>query len=170
MTPEPVIIPKSRPSVAVAVLSACLLLSGCQRSGNDDSGDGNGEENAPEVVYPAETYQNLPFSDAVRVGNMLYLSGSIGVLPGTLDLAEGGIQAETRQTMENIRTTLEKYGSSMDRIVKCTIMLADISEWNAMNEVYVSFFPGHKPARSAFGADGLALDSRVEIECMATVD
>ncbi len=112
----------------------------------------------------------LPFSDAVRVGNMLYLSGKIGNIPGTLELAEGGIQGETRQTMENIKAVLERYGSSMDRVVKCTVFLADIAEWASMNEVYVAYFPTNKPARSALGSSGLALDSRVEIECIATVE
>ncbi len=113
---------------------------------------------------------NLPFSEAVRVGNMLYLSGQLGILPGTTDLAPGGIQGETRQVMENIRSVLERNGSSMDRIVKCTVMIADIAEWPAFNEVYVTYFPGPKPARSAFGAAGLALGGRVEVECWATVD
>jgi reactive intermediate/imine deaminase len=110
-----------------------------------------------------------PFSDAVRVGNMLYLSGKLGNLPGTAQLAEGGIQGETRQTMENIKASLERHGSSMDQVVKCTVFLADIAEWGAMNEVYRTYFPENRPARSALGVSGLALDARVEIECMATV-
>ncbi len=110
-----------------------------------------------------------PFSDAVRVGNMLYLSGKLGNLPGTAQLAEGGIQGETRQTMENIKASLERHGSGMDRVVKCTVFLADIAEWGAMNEVYRTYFPENRPARSALGVSGLALDARVEIECMATV-
>jgi reactive intermediate/imine deaminase len=127
----------------------------------------------PEVEYLASAEQqamNLPFSEAVRVGNMLYLSGQVGNIPGTLELAEGGIQGETRQTMENIKDVLERYGSSMDRVVKCLVMIDDMSEWPAMNEVYVEYFPGQKPARSAFGADGLAIDAKLEIECWATVD
>lgn len=86
-----------------------------------------------------------------------------------LTLAEGGIQGETKQTMENIRTTLEAYGSSMDRVVKCTVFLADMSEWGAMNEVYRTYFEV-PPARSALGASGLALDARVEIECIAVLN
>jgi reactive intermediate/imine deaminase len=100
---------------------------------------------------------------------MLYLSGAVGNLSGTLELVEGGIAGETRQVMENIQATLEKYGSSLSEVVKCTIMLENIDDWAAMNDVYVTFFPGHKPARSAFGADGLALNALVEIECFATV-
>ena len=119
--------------------------------------------------YAEEGAMQLPFSDAVRVGNMLYLSGKVGNLPGTAQLAEGGIQGETRQTMENIKASLEKYGSSLDQVVKCTVFLADIAEWGAMNEVYVTYFPTHKPARSALGASGLALNARVEIECLAAL-
>lgn len=124
----------------------------------------------PEVEhYSSSPDMQLPFSDAVRVGHMLYLSGKIGNIPGTPELAEGGIQGETRQALENIKASLEKYGSSMAEVVKCTVFLADIAEWAAMNEVYVEYFPVNPPARSALGSSGLALDSRVEIECIATV-
>ena len=113
--------------------------------------------------------ESLPFSSAVRVGNLLFLSGSIGVLPGgDLQLVEGGIEGETHQTMENIKRTLEAFGASMDRVVKCTVFLADMGEWGAMNEVYRTYFET-PPARSALGASGLALDARVEIECIAAL-
>jgi len=148
------------------ILFVCLACTaGCESQQNEL----REHKHALDVSYPANTMQGLPFSDAVRVGNILYLSGSVGNLPGTLDLAEGGIAAETRQTMDNIKATLEKYGSSLEEVVKCTIMMDDISEWGLMNEVYVTYFPTHKPARSAFGADGLAINARVEIECIATV-
>ena len=152
---------------AVHLIAFLLFLSACQAPGTDDTDDSH--EHELSVVFPENADPGMPFSDAVRVGNMLYLSGKIGTLPGTSDLAEGGIAGETRQTMENIKGTLEKHGSSMAEVVKCTIMLENIDEWAAMNEVYVTFFPDHKPARSAFGADGLALNSLVEIECFATV-
>lgn len=125
---------------------------------------------ATEVSYlatPGQESLDLPFSEAVQIGDLMILSGQVGVLPGTLTLVEGGIQAETRQTMENIKTVLERHGSSMERVVKCTVMLEDIDEWGALNEVYREYFPVHKPARSAFGADGLALGAKVEIECWA---
>lgn len=111
----------------------------------------------------------LPFSEAVRVGPTLYLSGQIGVLPGTVQLAPGGIQEEARQTMENIRILLEANGYSMSDIVKCTVMLADMSEWATFNEIYRSYFTGNYPARSAFGANGLAFGARVELECVAAM-
>jgi 2-iminobutanoate/2-iminopropanoate deaminase len=112
---------------------------------------------------------DLPFSEAVRVDNTLYLSGQIGIVPGTLELVPGGLKEEARQTMENIRTSLEAHGYSMRDVVKCTVMLADISEWAAFNEVYKTFFSGQYPARSALGANGLALGARVEVECIAVV-
>lgn len=114
-------------------------------------------------VLPA----SLPFSEAVRVGDILFLSGQVGVIPGTMELAPGGLKEEARQTMENIKTTLESHGYSMSDLVKCTVMLADISEWDLFNDVYESFFVDHYPARSAFGANGLALGARVEVECIA---
>jgi reactive intermediate/imine deaminase len=114
-------------------------------------------------VLPA----NLPFSEAVRVGNTLYLSGQIGIVPGALKLVPGGVREETRQTMTNIKTSLEAHGYSMADLVKCTAMLADISEWETFNEVYKTFFSDRYPARSAFGANGLALGARVEVECIA---
>lgn len=117
-------------------------------------------------VLPA----NLPFSEAVRVGNTLYLSGQIGVTPGTLQLVPGGLKEEARQTMKNIKTILEMHGYSMDDVVKCTVMLADMAEWPAFNEIYKDFFAEHYPARSAFGATGLALGARVEVECIAVRD
>ena len=109
----------------------------------------------------------LPFSEAVRVGDLMFLSGQVGVMPGTTKLVDGGIGAETRQAMENIKTTLAAHGRTMDDLVKCTAMLADIGEWGAFNDVYKMFFGAHFPARSAFGASGLALHARVEIECIA---
>src|SRR5687767_11175898 len=114
-----------------------------------------------------QALRGLPFSDAVRVGDLLFLSGKVGTIPGKTELVPGGIAAETRQTMENIKVTLLANGSSLDRVVKCTVMLADIREWAAMNEVYARYFPNHRPARSSFGASGLALNARVEIECIA---
>ena len=109
-----------------------------------------------------------PYSDAVRAGNLLFLSGKLGTAPGTSTVVAGGIEAETRQTLENIRSVLKANGSSLNRVVKCTVMLADIKEWEAMNGVYRKYLP-HKPARSTFGVSGLARNARVEIECIATM-
>jgi 2-iminobutanoate/2-iminopropanoate deaminase len=128
------------------------------------------QDKPPEVKFiaPAGAAAELPFSPAVRVGFMLYLAGQIGS-DSTNRLVPGGIEAETRQVLTNIKRVLEANGSGMDRVVRCLVMLADIAEWGKMNTVYVTFFPGPKPARSAMGASGLALAARVEIECTATV-
>ncbi len=153
-------------SKALLTMSLVLVLIGCQTEASQPA--------TPQAAEPEVEYLNpsgaegRPFTEAVRVGNMLYLSGKIGSVPGQ-GLVEGGIQPETRQVMVNIKDALERYGSSMNQVVKCTVFLADIAEWSAMNEVYVTFFPEHRPARSALGSSGLAIGARVEIECMATV-
>ncbi len=146
----------------LTLLAVVVLFAGCEITVSPE----------PEVEYlsaPGTENLDLPFSAAVRVDNTLYLSGALGNIPGTLDLAEGGIQGETRQTLDNIKNTLETFGGSMDDVVKCTVFLADIGEWAAMNEVYVTYFDD-KPARSAMGVDGLALGARVEIECIAVLE
>jgi reactive intermediate/imine deaminase len=125
----------------------------------------------PEFLSSPETKAlGLPFSDAVRVGNMLYLSGQVGDLPGTLDLAPGGIEAEARQALDNIRSILTRNGSSLERVVKCTVFLADIGDWPAFKQVYVRFFPQDPPARSAMAASGLALGAKLEVECIGLMD
>lgn len=115
------------------------------------------------VALPA----GLPFSEAVQVGDTLYLSGQIGIVPGKLELVPGGLKEEARQTLENVRATLQAHGYSMADVVKCTVMLADISEWAEFNAIYQTFFAAPFPARSALGANGLALGARVEVECIA---
>ena len=126
------------------------------------------EFGSPEFLNSAKVFpSDLPFSEAVRVGNTLYLSGQIGIVPGIMKLVPGGLEAETRQTMENIKTSLEAHGYSMNDLVKCTIMLADISRWATFNEIYKTWFDERFPARSAFGASGLALGAQVEIDCIA---
>jgi reactive intermediate/imine deaminase len=128
------------------------------------------QDKSAEVEYldvPApNTY---PFSGAVRVGNMLYLSGALGNDLATKKLVPGGIEAETKQTLENIKATLERNGSDLDHVVKCTVFMADIQEWPRMNEVYKKYFLKHFPARSAVAGSGLALGARVEIECIAVI-
>ena len=110
-----------------------------------------------------------PFSEAVQLGDVLYVSGQIGNLPGTLKLAPGGIVPEARRALENMREVLERHGSSLGSVVKCTVFLADIAEWAAFNEVYREYFRAALPARSALAASGLALGARVELECVAHV-
>jgi len=146
--------------VVLSAICAALMLAPTPAS----------EENAGAILYlnsgkllPA----SLPFSEAVSVGNLLLLSGQIGIVPGTMKLVDGGMAAEARQTMANIRTVLEAHGYAMNDLVKCTVMLADMTEWAAFNDEYRRHFSDHFPARSAFGANGLALGARVEVECIA---
>jgi reactive intermediate/imine deaminase len=139
------------------ILAAALSLGACHRSVETVP--------EPEFLTPYGPPRN-PFSPAVRVGHLLFLAGQIGT-DSTGRVVPGGLEAEARQTMNNIKDVLEKTGSSMDRVVKCTAFLADMKEWPAFNEIYKTFFPRHYPARSAFGATGLALNARVEVECIA---
>jgi reactive intermediate/imine deaminase len=150
-------------AIQLALLAACALLTPALAS--------PGEAPAVEFLNSGKvTPATLPFSEAVRVGDTLYLSGQIGIRPGTLELVPGGIQAEARQTLDNIRATLETHGYALRDVVKCTVILADIADWPAFNEVYRSFFSPPYPARSALGANGLALGARVEVECIAVKD
>ncbi len=142
---------------------AVLCLSSCTKSEK--------EPKASATYLETEEFSrlNLPFSQAVTYGNIIYLSGQLGEMGMTEEgtLVEGGIGPETRQTMLNVKKTLEENGSSIENIIKCTCMLADIEEWAEMNVEYVKFFPNNKPARSAFATNGLSINARVEIECMA---
>jgi 2-iminobutanoate/2-iminopropanoate deaminase len=120
------------------------------------------------ITSPAARAAKLPFSQAVRVGDVLYLSGALGNIPGTLELVPGGMEAQARQTMDNIGAVLEQNGLSFADIFKCTVMLADMSRWEDFNKIYVTYFnPDRLPARSAFGTNGLALGAEVELECLA---
>jgi len=115
---------------------------------------------------PALSGQPLPFSDAVRVGDILYLSGQIGI--GADGKLPDGIEAQTKQAMDNIGAILKRAGRGYSDVYHCTALLADMKDWPAFNRVYVPYFPaGKMPARSAFGANGLALGARLEIECQA---
>ena len=110
----------------------------------------------------------LPFSECVRVGDLLFISGQIGHRPGTRELAPGGIAAETKQAMDNLGAVLARQGASFADVVKVVVMMADMSEWDTMNAVYMHYFaPDALPARSAFGASSLALGARLELEAIA---
>ncbi len=145
------------------LLSLCLILFSCQTKTEQ-------EAIIIEHYVSAEMEaMGLPFSDAVRVGNMLYLSGQVGNLPGQMTLVEGGLKAEARQIMKNIQKVLEANGSSLEHAVKLSVFIDDIALWGEFNEVYAEFFPGKKPARAAFGVEGLALGAAVEVECIAYI-
>ena len=149
--------------VALAALCACVcgMLAEPAQAAPDVSLEFHPIEHAP----PGTT---LPFSEAVRAGDMLYLSGQIGV-DASGKVVAGGIKAEAKQTMDNIGAALTHNGSSFDRVVQCTVALADIADWPAFNEIYRGYFKEHFPARMAFAASALALGARVEVQCNAVV-
>lgn len=136
--------------VALSLLAACAGTSAAP----------------PSVQHYTREGSRAPFSPAVRVGEVLYLSGQIGAREdGSLpdSLAE-----QTRLAMEHVEAALALAGAGLDDVFKCTVMLDDMSQWAEFNRVYVEYFaPGRLPARSSFGADGLALGALVEIECLA---
>lgn len=119
---------------------------------------------------PDPALKSMPFSEAVRAGDLLIVSGEIGALPGKMTLAPGGISAEARQTIENVRAILQRHGATLADVVQCTVFLADMKDWPAFNTVYKEYFKPPFPARSATGATGatgLALNARVELQCTA---
>ena len=147
----------------LVLLSAlCVSLAACETVPANDP--------APAEIrhYVKDAYKEagFPFSSAVEADGWIYLAGELGTTPEA-GLVPGGIEPETRQTMDNIQATLAANDLSWDNVVKCTVFLADIAEWPAFNEVYKTYFTGNYPARSALGANGLALGARVEIECIA---
>ena len=109
-----------------------------------------------------------PFSSAVRVGDVLYLSGQLGAVDGGGTLVPGGIEPETRAMFTRIGQTLKQHGLTFDNVFKCQVFLADMADWPKFNAIYASYFKnGRYPARSAMGVNGLALGARVEMECWA---
>lgn len=122
-----------------------------------DSSTAYAAEAAPEYLNPSP---RAPISEAVRYGGVIYLAGKTG------GQGEPGVQPETRRILESIKGALENYGSSMDKVLKCTVYLTDMANWAAMNEVYAEYFPVNKPARTAIGIS-LGGTNLVEIECMA---
>ena len=149
---------RSRSSLAFSA----LLAAGC--SSSKPATQPKPASVVPEFIVPNS--RNSPFSPVVKVGNTLYVSGQLGTGAG-----QGGIGAETTAALTRISQLLKQAGSSMERVAKCTVMLDDMKNWNAMNEAYIAFFPAdRRPARSSFGATALAQGGHVEIECIATVD
>ena len=130
---------------------------------------GDGQPTPIEHIVPKGVARLPVFTPAVRVGDLVFLSGAIGTPPtGELRVVEGGVGPETRATMDNIGRVLEAAGLGFEDLVKCTVFLADIADYAAMNEVYVTYFEGMEPpARSAMAGSGLALGAKVEIECIA---
>lgn len=144
--------------VILAIATGVLMMS--------STADAQTRPAVEHLGRPALNGQALPFSDAVRVGDVLYLSGQLGI--GADGKLPDGIDAQTKLALDNIGAILKRAGLDYEDVFHCTAMLADMKDWPAMNKVYVTFFPeGKRPARSAFGANGLALGALIELECQA---
>jgi reactive intermediate/imine deaminase len=152
-------------------IAVVVIAGGCTIEERTDRGVPVEESTRRQIIQP-EGVARLPvFSSAVRSGDFIFLSGALGAVPGVSppQLVEGGIEAETRQTMENIIAVLAAADATLQDLIKCTVFLADIDDYAAMNSVYLEYFPSDPPARSALAASGLALGALVEIECIAAV-
>ena len=145
----------------IKILSILIFFSSCSNVIHND---------VEYFVSETSKELNFPFSDAAIVGNIIYVSGQIGSKPGTREVVEGGISAETTQTLNNIKMVLNDLGSNSDKIFKCLCMLEDINDYNEMNKAYTTFFNSRNnlPSRSTFAGSGLALGAKIEIECWAT--
>jgi 2-iminobutanoate/2-iminopropanoate deaminase len=122
----------------------------------------------PENIKPGgHMPSGLPFSEGMSAANLIFLSGQLGTLPGKLELNNKTAEDEFRQVMENVFSTLGANGLGAKNVVKCLVMLADMKDWPAFNKIYLEYFEEPYPARSAFGANGLALNARVELEVIA---
>jgi 2-iminobutanoate/2-iminopropanoate deaminase len=109
-----------------------------------------------------------PYSQATTLGNFVFTAGQIGLDPATMEIVPGGVSEQTAQVLKNLEAVLTAAGSGLDRVLKTTVFLADMGEFQAMNEVYGRAFGTHRPARSTVAAAGLPRNVRVEIECIAT--
>jgi 2-iminobutanoate/2-iminopropanoate deaminase len=122
----------------------------------------------PEPIKPGGHLPGgLPFSEGMAAGNLVFLSGQLGTFPGRLELNNATREIEFHQLMQNIVATLEANGMTTKNLVKCLVMLEDMADWSAFNEIYLTYFEPPYPARSAFGTTGLAFGARVEMECIA---
>jgi len=154
-------------SFGAAPLAAVLVLAAgaCAVAPETPAASTTAETVRKEIIRPEGASTVGPYSPGVRAGNLIFLSGAIGSRPGE-GLVEGGIEAETRQALENLRNTLRAAGADMEDVAKCTVFLADIADFQAMNRVYREFFPQDPPARSTV-ATALVAGAKVEIECIA---
>lgn len=139
-----------------AILSTPLFFS-CQQQSSSP---------LKYITSKHESRKNVPFSDAVQVGNLLFLTGQIGKDHISGKIVEGGIEAETRQVLNNIKEVLEANDSDMNHVVKCTVILSNIDDFSAMNSIYRTFFTDNLPARTTFAAN-LVPGANIEIEAVA---
>jgi 2-iminobutanoate/2-iminopropanoate deaminase len=128
---------------------------------------GKTEKSSKRVITFENTPAKRPYSPAIEAGNMLFVSGQIAVDPANGKLVEGGIDAQTRQVLKNLKNVIEKGGYAMENVVKCTVLLQDISFYAAMNQIYMEYFPNDPPARMAFAVKDLPMGALIEIDAIA---
>jgi 2-iminobutanoate/2-iminopropanoate deaminase len=168
------IAPTPRALLASMVASA-LFVAACDTAEGPQAADPDGGTAVAavsasprrEVISPAGATRIASYSSAIRTGHLVFFSGVIGTRSGTRELAAGGIQPEMRQAWQNLAEIMDAAGVGAEDLVKCTVFLVDIAEFDAMNEVYSTFFTADPPARSTVGVAGLPLGARVELECIA---
>eukprot|EP00002_Diphylleia_rotans_P010286 TRINITY_DN206_c0_g2_i2.p3 TRINITY_DN206_c0_g2~~TRINITY_DN206_c0_g2_i2.p3 ORF type:complete len:146 (-),score=34.68 TRINITY_DN206_c0_g2_i2:1076-1513(-) len=119
-------------------------------------------EHAPKAIGP--------YSQAIRAHGFLFVSGQLGMNPKTMTLEDGGVQVQARRALDNMKAILEAGGSSLDSVVKTTVLLRDMSDFAAVNQVYSEYFPSNPPARACYAVANLPLNALVEIECVAAVE
>lgn len=150
----------------VVSIVSCSLLSGAIAAGALGAQQPGGAT-GKQAINPPNARPGV-LSTAVKVGDLIYLSGALGTRPGGGGLAEGGIQGQTRQALENIKSNIALAGGAMDDMVKCTVFLTDVKDYQGMNQVYREFFPSAPPARSTVAVAGLVVPGAlIEIECIA---
>lgn len=162
--------PRALPALAALVLIG-LPLASCTLEERTDRDDAPAQSTRRQVIQPAGVARLPVFSSAIRSGDFIFLSGQLGALPNVdpPQVVEGGIEAETRQTFDNIIAVLAAADATLEDIIKCTVFLADIDDYGAFNAVYLEYFPNDPPARAALAASGLALGALVELDCIAAV-
>ena len=160
--------------ISVKILSALLLIlfTACAEQNRNNDNSEVVEENTTAKIEFLESLierrKSAPYSDAVRIGDVLFLTGQVGFNNDSLKIAEGGIKAEATQALENIKAVLEANGSDLEHVAKCTVILTDRDDFADFNEVFRQYFPKNKPARTTFVAD-LVIDAKIEIDVIAAI-
>ncbi len=160
--------------ISIKIISTLLLIlfTACaQQNQNNDNSEVVEENTTAKIEFLEsliERRKSAPYSDAVRIGDVLFLTGQVGFNNDSLRIAEGGIKAEARQALENIKAVLEANGSDLEHVAKCTVILTDRNDFADFNEVFRQYFPKNKPARTTFVAD-LVIDAKIEIDVIAAI-
>ncbi len=153
--------------ISIVLITSCVTYSD-EKDTTEHTTETALEEFTVPIFHPSHEpkKQGAPFSDAVQVGNTFYLSGQIGIDHAIRELVAGGIEAETKQALENIKEVLAQHNLEMKDVIKATVILDTIEDFAAFNEIYITYFP-QKPARTTFAAEALAKGAKIEIEVVA---